>query len=115
MVETGPGAHDRALALTSHLPHLVASALASPSRRMPRPGRGDYRDGTRVAAADTGLWAAIFLENRGPLLDALDRFDARLAAFHSALVSGDTEALRSWWAAGRELRRGFDPGPARLP
>ena len=66
-----PSEHDEVLAYTSHLPHALAAALAAsvPADWLPM-AAGAYRDGTRVAAADTGLWTAIFRENRGPLLKA---------------------------------------------
>ena len=73
---------------------------------------GAYRDGTRVAGADTGLWAAIFLENRGPVLNALDRFDAGLAAFRAPSRPATPRRSSPGGLRGRELRRGFDPGPA---
>jgi prephenate dehydrogenase len=112
VVEMGPEAHDEALALTSHLPHAVAAALAVtvPAEALGL-AAGAYRDGTRVAGADPALWAAIFLENRGPVLRALDRFDAQLAGFRRALLAGDLDALRTWWDAGRARRAGFDPHP----
>ena len=67
-LEMSPSEHDEVLAYTSHLPHALAAALASsvPTDWLPL-AAGAYRDGTRVAAADTGLWTAIFRDNRGPL------------------------------------------------
>ena len=91
LFEMTPEAHDRALALTSHLPHVVASALAgSVPGGLLELAAGSYRDGTRVAASDPALWAEIFLANRGPILDALDIFENRLSAFRRALESGDS-------------------------
>ncbi len=79
VLEMGPAEHDEVLAYTSHLPHALAAALASsvPVEWLPL-AAGAYRDGTRVAAADTGLWTAIFRDNRGPLLKALDSLRERL-------------------------------------
>jgi prephenate dehydrogenase len=111
LVELDPAAHDEALALTSHLPHAVAAALAAtvPPEALGL-AAGAYRDGTRVAGADAALWAAIFRENRAPLLHALDLFEAQLAAFRRALADGeDPDALRAWWGAARARRAGFDP------
>jgi hypothetical protein len=67
VVELDPVAHDEALALTSHLPHVLAAALAAavPGDAL-RLAAGAFRDGTRVAASDAALWTAIFLENRAP-------------------------------------------------
>ena len=102
----GPAEHDEVLAYTSHLPHALAGALASsvPADWLPL-AAGAYRDGTRVAAADTGLWTAIFRDNRGPLLKALDSLRERLATFQYALMTDDEDAIRRWWDEGR-LRRG---------
>jgi prephenate dehydrogenase len=116
VVEMDPEAHDAALAMTSHLPHAVAAALAAavPPEVLGL-AAGAYRDGTRVAAADAALWAAIFHENRGPLLHALDRFEEQLAACRMALESGDLAALRAWWEAARARRARFEDRPARPP
>ena len=69
---------------------------------------GAFRDGTRVAAADAGLWTAIFRENRGPLLKALDSLQARLSDFKYALMTDDEQAIRSWWEQARHRRDLFD-------
>jgi prephenate dehydrogenase len=108
LFEVDPPGHDARLALTSHLPHAVAAALAAsvPVDLLPL-AAGAYRDGTRVAEADAALWAGIFLENRKPLLDALDGFEARLAEFRAALEAGDTAGLIAWWDAARSRRHLF--------
>jgi prephenate dehydrogenase len=109
VIELDPARHDESLALTSHLPHVVASALAGaiPPEAIPL-AAGAYRDGTRVAAADETLWAGIFLENRDPLLRALDRFQDQIAQFREALEAGDEATLRSRWEEARSHRRAFD-------
>ncbi len=105
----GPAEHDEILAYTSHLPHAIAAALASsvPSDWLPL-AAGAFRDGTRVAAADTGLWTAIFRENRGSLLKALDSLQDRLAHFKYALMTDDEEAIRHWWDQAKQRRDVFD-------
>jgi prephenate dehydrogenase len=110
IVTLTPTEHDEALALTSHLPHVVASALAAaiPENCLPLAG-GAYRDGTRVAASDAALWSSIFLANRGPLLDALAQFETEIASFRHALERGDPEAIGAWWGSGRNRRARFDP------
>ncbi len=95
LIEMSPEAHDRALAETSHLPHLVAAALAatlSPTNR--ELAASGFRDTTRVASGDPELWAAIFLENRDELLASLSRYDALLAQFRKALEQNDAAALK---------------------
>ncbi len=109
MIELDPATHDAHLARTSHLPHAVASALASLVGPELIPlAAGAYRDATRVAGADAALWAPIFLENRQSVLDALDDLGASLAEFRAALEGGDEMALRSWWDKGRRNRDAFD-------
>jgi prephenate dehydrogenase len=115
VLEMGPAEHDEVLAYTSHLPHALAGALASavPADWLPL-AAGAFRDGTRVAAADTGLWTAIFRDNRGPLLKALDSLRERLASFQYALMTDDEDAIRRWWDEGR-LRRDLFEELARIP
>ena len=114
VLEMGPVEHDEVLAYTSHLPHAVAAALAAsvPVDWLPL-AAGAYRDGTRVAAADTGLWTAIFRDNRGPLLKALDSLQDRLASFKYALMTDDEEAIRRWWDEARQRRAVFEELPSR--
>ncbi len=115
VVEMSPVEHDEILAYTSHLPHAVAAALAAsvPGEWLPL-AAGAYRDGTRVAAADTELWAAIFRENRGPMLKALGTLQNCLDSFKYALMTDDEAAIRSWWEQARARRSlftaDFDPG-----
>lgn len=116
LVEMTPEEHDRALARTSHLPHVLAAALAAatPPDWLAL-GAGAFRDGTRVAASDTGLWTAIFLENRGPLLESLDALGDRLDDFRRALAGEDADAIRSWWDSGRRRRQSFEGRAANDP
>jgi prephenate dehydrogenase len=113
LVELDPAAHDEALALTSHLPHAVAATLAVtvPGESLPL-AAGAFRDGTRVAGSDAALWAGIFLENRSPLLRALDRFETQLGVFRQALEASDDAAIRSWWEAARVRRGEFEAANA---
>lgn len=94
VVEMSPDAHDRAVAGTSHLPHVVAAALAA---AVPQENyhlsAGGLRDTTRIAAGDAELWTQILLDNRAHVLAALDVFDRSLAEFRSALVAGDRQLL----------------------
>jgi prephenate dehydrogenase len=105
ILEIGPAAHDEALAYTSHLPHALAAALATsvPAEWLPL-AAGAFRDGTRVAAADTELWTAIFRDNRGPLLKALSQLQESLDAFKYALMTDEEEAIRQWWEHARKRR-----------
>ena len=111
VLEMSPAEHDEIVAYTSHLPHAVAAALASsiPPQWLPL-AAGAYRDGTRVAAADTGIWTAIFRDNRGPLLKALGTLQERLDAFKYALMTDDEQAIRQLVDRGQGTTR-----PLRCP
>jgi prephenate dehydrogenase len=100
-----PWEHDRALALTSHLPHLIASALAGivPPELYELTATG-FRDTTRVAAGDPALWTAIFEQNRSAVLEALGRLGARLGQFEGALRAGDYVLLDALLAQGKKVR-----------
>jgi prephenate dehydrogenase len=89
-----PAEHDAALAATSHLPHLVATALAAatPHELLPLAASG-WRDTTRVAGGDPQLWQPIFAANRQHVLDALDRLTQVLGGIRENLEQGDYESL----------------------
>lgn len=109
LVEMSPAEHDEILAHTSHLPHAVAAALAaSVPAEWQALAAGAFRDGTRVAGADTALWTAIFRDNRGPLLKALGHLQENLDAFKYALMTDDEEAIRRWWDDARRRRSLLD-------
>jgi prephenate dehydrogenase len=94
VVLLSPEEHDRALAATSHLPHLIAAALASATpEEWLRLAGGGWADTTRIAAGDPELWTQIFSQNRAAVLDALRRFEHRLATFDEALDEGDPATL----------------------
>ncbi len=106
-----PEEHDEALALTSHLPHLVASALAGilPSELSELTATG-FRDTTRLAAGLPLLWQAIFLSNRDALLQALDRLELHLQEFRQALEQGDASELHHLLLLGKVVRDALRPG-----
>lgn len=88
--------HDRILAETSHLPHLVAAALAATLGEENRPlAATGFRDTTRIAAGDPELWAAILLANADAVLAAAERFGRSLTEFHDALTRRDAPALKN--------------------
>jgi prephenate dehydrogenase len=103
-----PGDHDLALAYTSHLPHAIASVLAGviPERWLPL-AAGAYRDATRVASADKGLWADIFLANPQHLRSALGDFRRRLDRLDALLAAGDADGLSALWAEAKDIRERF--------
>jgi prephenate dehydrogenase len=100
-----PEEHDRTLALTSHLPHLVASALAGilPVALQELTATG-FRDTTRIAAGDPSLWSAVFRQNQPELLSSLRLFERRLQKFRAALTGADGETLDALLKDGKEAR-----------
>jgi cyclohexadieny/prephenate dehydrogenase len=102
--------HDRALALTSHLPHLLASALASalPPDLYELTATG-FRDTTRLAAGNPALWTAIFRANREAVLDALDLFEDQLRRFRRAVAAGDEVSLNALLQVGKTVRDRLAP------
>lgn len=101
--------HDAALACTSHMPHLAASALMrtvgaeSPALRYRLSG-GALRDGTRVAAASTELWGEILRDNAGNIGRALDALIADLGTLRDCVAAGDWERVLDHWRVGAALR-----------
>jgi prephenate dehydrogenase len=97
--------HDDLVAQISHLPHLAAYALmaAADGDALPLAGRG-LIDTTRIAASAEALWTDIFRENRGPLLDALARYEAVLGRWRDLAARGDWATLEAELGRARELR-----------
>src|SRR3954471_16527106 len=94
--QMAPSKHDGALALTSHVPHLaaVAMAAATPSEFLHLTATG-WRDTTRVAGGDPNLWLAILTANRQHVLDGLDMLGQTVGNLREALEQGDNESLLS--------------------
>jgi prephenate dehydrogenase len=104
-----PAKHDAALAITSHLPHLVAVALAAatPAELLPLTASG-WRDSTRIAGASPKLWQPIFAANRDRVLDALDLVRQTLTNLRDSLEQGDYETLNSILQAAEKKKRDRD-------
>jgi prephenate dehydrogenase len=97
--------HDRTLAATSHLPHLVAAAIAgaTPERYVTLTASG-WQGTTRIAAGDPLLWRQIMLANRTNLLASLDRFATLLADWRAALDAGDAVELERLLTEAKRIR-----------
>jgi prephenate dehydrogenase len=110
IIEMSPEEHDHALAETSHLPHLAASALAATltpaNRSLAATG---FRDTTRIASGDPDLWTAIFLENRECVLASLANYDGQLDKFRRALEQKDAEGLKNLLKVAKMGRDAIGP------
>lgn len=97
--------HDRALAVTSHLPHVAAAALAVaiPERLFRLTGTG-ILDTTRLAAGDPQLWSQILTLNRDYVLAALEQYGTKLAAVHAAIRDDDRNELERFLTLAKKSR-----------
>jgi prephenate dehydrogenase len=100
-----PATHDAVLAFTSHLPHVIASALSRSTlpKQLPLTA-GGWRDCTRIAAGDADLWTQILLDNRENVLKALDKFATTLAGFRTAIEQGDRRRLGMLLNSAKQIR-----------
>jgi prephenate dehydrogenase len=99
--------HDRAVAVVSHLPHIVAGALLSGASATPEAlelSAGSFRDLTRVGASMPLPWVEILKTNRGPMLEAIGVLREQLSSLEAAIVSQDDSLLRMLSEA-RDTRR----------
>jgi len=105
--------HDRVMAVTSHLPHLIAYTIVGTATELGQDlqsevvlySAGGFRDFTRIAASDPVMWRDIFLENREAVLELLQRFSEDLTALQRAIRRGDGETLHTWFTRTRAIRR----------
>lgn len=105
VVLMSPEEHDRALAVTSHLPHLIAAALAlaTEDKLLELTATG-WADSTRVASGDPELWRQIFASNRQALLAGLTQFDDALVSLRTAIERQDDRAIVDLLAAAKRRR-----------
>ncbi|MBI1967557.1 MAG: prephenate dehydrogenase/arogenate dehydrogenase family protein [Gemmatimonadetes bacterium] len=103
--------HDAQLAVTSHVPQVIASLLGNFLARHAPPGASfgsGARDATRLAASDSALWTEILLMNRDEILPALRSLEEPLGTLERALETGDAGALSAWLGRASAWRRGLD-------
>ncbi|WP_260597242.1 prephenate/arogenate dehydrogenase family protein [Sphingomonas endolithica] len=125
-IETmAPEHHDRVLAVTSHLPHLIAYTIVGTASDLEevtqseviKYSAGGFRDFTRIAASDPTMWRDVFLTNREAVLDMLQRFSEDLTALQRAIRLGKGDELFDHFTRTRAIRRGIieqgqdDPAP----
>jgi cyclohexadieny/prephenate dehydrogenase len=105
--------HDLVLAVTSHLPHLIAYNIVGTAADLETVTQSEvikfsasgFRDFTRIAASDPTMWRDVFLNNRDAVLEMLGRFNEDLAALQRAIRWGDGEALFNLFSRTRAIRR----------
>ncbi len=105
--------HDKILAITSHLPHLIAYSIVGTThdletvseREVIKYAAGGFRDFTRIASSDPVMWRDIFLSNREAVLEMLGRFSEDLTSLQRAIRWGDSDALEELFSRTREIRR----------
>ena len=108
-----PAHHDLVLAITSHLPHLIAYTIVGTASDLEtvtqseviKYSAGGFRDFTRIAASDPVMWRDVFLTNKDAVLEMLQRFSEDLTALQRAIRWGDGDALFELFTRTREVRR----------
>ena len=107
------GHHDLVLAITSHLPHLIAYTIVGTASDLEgvtqseviKYSAGGFRDFTRIAASDPTMWRDVFLTNKDAVLEMLQRFSEDLTALQRAIRWGDGDALFDLFTRTRAVRR----------
>ncbi|MCZ8105516.1 MAG: prephenate/arogenate dehydrogenase family protein, partial [Burkholderiales bacterium] len=110
-----PTHHDLVLAITSHVPHLIAYNIVGTAADLEQVTQsevikfsaGGFRDFTRIAASDPTMWRDVFLNNKDAVLEMLGRFNEDLSALQRAIRWGDGDALFNLFARTRTIRRGI--------
>jgi cyclohexadieny/prephenate dehydrogenase len=110
-----PDHHDMVLAITSHVPHLIAYNIVGTAAHLGQVtetevmkfAAGGFRDFTRIAASDPTMWRDVFLNNKQAVLEMLGRFTEDLTSLQRAIRFGDGEALFELFTRTRAIRRGI--------
>ena len=110
-----PEHHDLVLAITSHLPHLIAYTIVGTADELAQVtssevikfSAGGFRDFTRIAASDPTMWRDVFLANKDAVLEMLGTFNEDLSKLTRAIRRGDGEALFDHFTRTRAIRRGI--------
>ena len=118
-----PEHHDQVLAITSHLPHLIAYTIVGTATDLEdhiksevvKYSASGFRDFTRIAASDPVMWRDIFIENRDAVLEMLGRLSEDLAGLQRAIRVGDGDTLEALFRRTREIRRGVIEAGQHIP
>jgi cyclohexadieny/prephenate dehydrogenase len=114
MIEVMDAAHhDKVLAITSHLPHLIAYTIVGTAMGLEESERAEvvkfsasgFRDFTRIAASDPVMWRDVFLNNKEAVLEMLQRFSEDITALQRAIRWGEGEVLEQRFERTQEIRR----------
>jgi cyclohexadieny/prephenate dehydrogenase len=113
--EMSPEHHDLVLAVTSHVPHLIAYNIVGTADDLEQVthsevikfSAGGFRDFTRIAASDPTMWRDVFLNNREAVLEVLGRFQEDLFSLQRAIRWGEGEKLFDLFSRTRDIRRGI--------
>ena len=109
-----PAHHDQVLAITSHLPHLIAYTIVGTAtdlgdhlqQEVIKFSAAGFRDFTRIAASDPVMWRDVFLHNKDAVLEVLGRFTEDLTALQRAIRRGEGDVLERSFSRTRAIRRG---------
>lgn len=115
--------HDKVLAITSHVPHLIAYTIVGTATDLEDDLRdeviqfsaGGFRDFTRIAASDPVMWRDVFLSNREAVLEMLGRFSEDLVALRRAIRRGEADTLYDVFSRTRAIRRGVIDAEQHIP
>jgi len=107
--------HDLVLAVTSHLPHLIAYNIVGTAAHLEHVTQsevmqysaGGFRDFTRIAASDPVMWRDVFLANKDAVLEMLGRFNEDISLLTKAIRNGDGNALFEHFTRTRAIRKGI--------
>ena len=118
-----PVHHDHVLAITSHIPHLIAFTIVGTATDLEdhlksevvKYSAAGFRDFTRIAASDPVMWRDVFLNNRDAVLEMLGRLTEDLSGLQRAIRVGDGETLEKLFARTREIRRGVVDAGQHIP
>ncbi len=118
-----PVHHDHVLAITSHVPHLIAYTIVGTATDLEDHLKSEvikfsaagFRDFTRIAASDPVMWRDVFLNNREAVLEMLGRLSEDLSGLQRAIRIGDGETLERLFSRTREIRRGVVEAGQHIP
>ncbi len=109
-----PDHHDQVMAMTSHLPHLIAYTIVGTASDLEKSlvnevikfSAGGFRDFTRIAASDPTMWRDVFMNNKEAVLDVLQRFTEDLTALQRNIRWEEGDKLFELFSRTRAIRRG---------